>query len=94
MSCPNNKKKFLFWEYDGSHNRQIIAIQAHYSKALYEVAYDCRYCGCQFETRAFVSEEELQQYGLDVKKLQELHWKRGWVNVDKLACVDSILLGN
>ena len=73
MSCINNKKRFLFWEYEGDHDYKINKFGRFMNartNSYFVAQFECKKCGVQ-HTRHFVSETELLRHGIPIEQIAE-----------------------
>lgn len=73
-TCPKNKKRFLFWKWDGPHIEKIIGLRrlgdTHFGWC--EAEFHCGKCGVVLGIKPR-RDVQLQKLGFDAEKLKELN---------------------
>lgn len=71
MSCTKNKKRFLFWEFEGEHDFKATKF-GRFNNAInnsyFVTKFECKACGVQ-HIRNFVSENELLRNGISIEEI-------------------------
>jgi len=76
MACLKNKKKFLWWGYNGDH--KFVPFNASVFMTygdIFEVYERCEMCGCE-NVRNFVRWEQLLEIGMTNEEIKEIQANR------------------
>lgn len=71
MSCTKNKKRFLFWKFEGEHDFKVIQFGRFMiarNNSYFVTRFECKACGVQ-HVRNFVSENELLRHGVSIDEI-------------------------
>jgi len=80
MKCPKNKKKFLFFKWNGKHEYYILFIRPFGTTDKFEVIAECKYC----KEQKYIADidESMFKSVFTVEELEKIKSDiYGWVHV-------------
>lgn len=73
MSCPLNKQKFLWFNYEGNHDYRLQRVSKFMSSSDdFVIHYKCSICKCTYD-RHFVQTEDLLRLGYNHEQITAYH---------------------
>lgn len=69
MSCPKNIKQFLFWEYEGSRDSEMMYV-TEWAFNKYELHHSCKRCG-NFEREFGIEYQDMLRRNIRIPNYKE-----------------------